>query len=46
MREQASYLSERLRQEWQFRREMVNYYFGICCVSPLMTTMRINGGEN
>jgi hypothetical protein len=29
MREQASYSSERLLQEWQFRREMVNYYFGV-----------------
>ena len=29
MREQASYPSERLLQEWQYRREMVNYYFGI-----------------
>ncbi len=26
MREQASDPSERLVQEWQFRREMVNYY--------------------
>jgi hypothetical protein len=29
MREQASHPSERLVQEWQFRREMVNYYFGV-----------------
>jgi len=29
MREQASYSSEWLLQEWQFRREMVNYYFGV-----------------
>ena len=29
MREQASYSSERLLQERQYRREMVNYYFGV-----------------
>ena len=27
MREQDSYLAERLLKNWQFRREMVNYYF-------------------
>ncbi len=27
MSEQASYLSERLLKDWQFRRQMVNYYF-------------------
>ena len=29
MREQVSYPSEQLLQEWQYRREMVNYYFGV-----------------
>ena len=29
MHKQASYSPERLLQEWQFRREMVNYYFGV-----------------
>ena len=29
MHEQVSYPSERLLQEWQYRREMVNYYFGV-----------------
>ena len=27
MSEQDSYLSERLLRDWQFRRQMVNYYF-------------------
>jgi len=29
MSEQGSYPSEQLVQEWQYRREMVNYYFGV-----------------